>query len=58
LKKKIVLSPATNLLCLFGFMSDVTLILQAVRRGDGQAAEELLPMVYNELRRLAAARMA
>jgi RNA polymerase sigma factor (TIGR02999 family) len=39
-------------------MSDVTLILQAVRRGDGQAAEELLPMVYNELRRLAAARMA
>jgi len=39
-------------------MSDVTLILQAVRRGDGQAAEELLPMVYNELRQLAAARMA
>jgi len=39
-------------------MSDVTLILQAVRRGDGQAAEELLPMVYNELRRLAATRMA
>jgi RNA polymerase sigma factor (TIGR02999 family) len=58
LKKKIVLSPATNFLCLFGFMSDVTLILQAVRRGDGQATEELLPMVYNELRRLAAARMA
>jgi RNA polymerase sigma factor (TIGR02999 family) len=58
LKKKIALSPATNFLCLSGLMSDVTLILQAVRRGDGQAAEELLPMVYNELRRLAAARMA
>jgi len=58
LKKKIALSPATNFLRLFGLMSDVTLILQAVRRGDGQAAEELLPMVYNELRQLAAARMA
>lgn len=58
IEKKIALSPATNFLCLSGLMSDVTLILQAVRRGDGQAAEELLPMVYNELRRLAAARMA
>jgi hypothetical protein len=38
-------------------MSDVTLILQAVRHGDGQTAEELLPIVYNELRQLAAARM-
>lgn len=39
-------------------MSDVTLILQAVGRGDKQAAGELLPLVYEELRKLAAARMA
>lgn len=39
-------------------MSDITLILQAASRGDGQAAGELLPLVYEELRRLAAARMA
>jgi RNA polymerase sigma factor (TIGR02999 family) len=39
-------------------MSDVTLILQAVGRGEKKAAEELLPMVYEELRRLATIRMA
>lgn len=39
-------------------MSDVTLMLQAVSRGEKQASEELLPVVYDELRRLAAARMA
>lgn len=39
-------------------MSDVTLILQAVKRGEKQASEELLPLVYDELRRIAAARMA
>ena len=39
-------------------MSDVTQILQAVERGDPQAAGELLPLVYHELRRLAAYRMA
>ncbi len=39
-------------------MSDVTLVLEAVRRGEKQASEELLPMVYEELRRMAAARMA
>jgi len=38
-------------------MSDVTLIWQAVGRGERQASEELLPLVYEELRRLAAARM-
>jgi hypothetical protein len=36
-------------------MSDVTLVLEAVRRGEKQASEELLPMVYEELRRMAAA---
>ena len=39
-------------------MSDVTLMLQAASRGDKQAWEELLPAVYEELRTLAAARMA
>jgi RNA polymerase sigma factor (TIGR02999 family) len=37
---------------------DVTQILEAVGAGDAQAAEQLLPLVYEELRRLAAARMA
>jgi len=39
-------------------MSDVTLILQDIRRGAKQASDELLPLVYDELRSLAAARMA
>lgn len=39
-------------------MSDVTQILSAIEQGDPAAAEELLPLVYAELRRLAAARLA
>ena len=39
-------------------MSQITLLLKDLGREDGHAAEELLPLVYNELRRLAAARMA
>ena len=39
-------------------MSDVTRILDRVQQGDPKAAEELLPLVYDELRKLAAARMA
>src|SRR5262245_43791781 len=39
-------------------MSDVTRILEAVGQGRAHAAEELLPLVYEELRKLAAARMA
>jgi RNA polymerase sigma factor (TIGR02999 family) len=39
-------------------MAEVTHILHAVEAGDPRAAEELLPLVYDELRRLAAARMA
>src|SRR5882724_8130566 len=39
-------------------MSDVTQILQAVGRGQARATEDLLPLVYDQLRRLAAARMA
>jgi RNA polymerase sigma factor (TIGR02999 family) len=39
-------------------MSDVTQILDRVEQGDPRASEELLPLVYEELRRLAACRMA
>jgi RNA polymerase sigma factor (TIGR02999 family) len=39
-------------------MSEVTRILSAIERGEPQAAEQLLPLVYDELRRLAAARLA
>ena len=39
-------------------MSEVTQILAAVERGDPHAAEQLLPLVYDELRRLAAQRLA
>jgi RNA polymerase sigma factor (TIGR02999 family) len=39
-------------------MSDVTRILSAIEQGDPQAAEQLLPLVYDELRRLAAQKLA
>ena len=39
-------------------MSDVTRILESIEHGDPKAADELLPLVYGELRRLAAAKMA
>src|SRR5437588_3280126 len=39
-------------------MKDVTCILSAIEQGDPQAAEQLLPLVYDELRRLAAQRLA
>ena len=39
-------------------MSDVTRILTAIERGDTKAADTLLPLVYEELRRLAAAKMS
>ena len=38
-------------------MSDVTQILSAIERGDPQAADQLLPLVYDELRRLAAIKL-
>jgi RNA polymerase sigma factor (TIGR02999 family) len=38
-------------------MSDVTRILSAIERGDPQASDELLPLVYDELRKLAAQRL-
>ena len=39
-------------------MAEVTRILNAIERGEPHAAEELLPLVYDELRRLAARRLA
>jgi RNA polymerase sigma factor (TIGR02999 family) len=39
-------------------MNDVTRILSAIEQGDPKAAHELLPLVYQELRRLAAQRLA
>ncbi len=39
-------------------MHEVTCILCAIEKGDPRAAEQLLPLVYNELRRLAAEKMA
>jgi RNA polymerase sigma factor (TIGR02999 family) len=43
---------------ILGGMADVTRILSAVEAGDPSAAAELLPLVYDELRKLAAARLA
>ena len=39
-------------------MANVTRLLEAAHSGDRQAAAELLPLVYDELRKLAAVRMA
>ena len=39
-------------------MSEATYLLNAIESGDARAADQLLPLVYNELRRLAANRMA
>ena len=39
-------------------MSEVTRILSAIEQGDPHAAEQLLPLVYDELRRLAAQQLA
>jgi RNA polymerase sigma factor (TIGR02999 family) len=39
-------------------MKEVTQLLQAIENGDAKSADELLPLVYEELRRLAASKMA
>ena len=39
-------------------MTDLTHVLSAAQKGDPRAAEQLLPLVYDELRKLAAARLA
>jgi RNA polymerase sigma factor (TIGR02999 family) len=43
---------------ILAFMSEVTRILSAIEQGDPQAAEQLLPLVYDELRKLASQRLA
>jgi RNA polymerase sigma factor (TIGR02999 family) len=47
-----------HILAVHRVMHDVTLILSAIEQGDASAADKLLPLVYDELRKLAAARMA
>jgi RNA polymerase sigma factor (TIGR02999 family) len=39
-------------------MSDLTSLLESIQRGDAKAAQELLPLVYHELRSMAAQKMA
>jgi len=39
-------------------VSDVPRVIEAIQHGDPKAADELLPLVYEELRKLAASRMA
>ncbi len=39
-------------------MSDITRLLESIERGDPKAADELLPLVYGELRKLASSKMA
>ena len=43
---------------IIGVMTDVTQILSQIESGDPSAAEQLLPLVYEELRKLAAAKLA
>src|SRR5581483_9039439 len=51
-------SPGGFTSVMIGGMSDVTRIVSALERSDAQAAAARLPLVYDELRRLAAERMA
>ena len=50
--------PAVPARFILGRMTDVSRVLEAARRGDPSAAAELLPLVYDELRKLAAAKLA
>ena len=43
---------------MLGSVADVTQMLNAIEQGDPKAAAQLLPLVYDELRKLAAARLA
>ena len=51
-------SPPSCSWCKMEPVGDVAQVLDRVEQGDPKAAEELLPLVYEELRKLAAARMA
>jgi len=49
---------ADQCVAIIELMADVTQILSQIEQGDPSAAEQLLPLVYGELRKLAAAKMA
>jgi RNA polymerase sigma factor (TIGR02999 family) len=49
---------AVSLVDIIGVMNEVTRVLNAIEQGDPNAAAKLLPLVYDELRKLAAAKMA
>src|SRR5215475_8200399 len=50
--------PAYSAAVMLDLMSEVTRILSAIEQGDPHAAEQLLPLVYDELRQLAAQKLA
>src|SRR5262245_50996142 len=50
--------PRSSAAGIFACMSNVTQILSAIEQGDPHAAEQLLPLVYDELRQLAAQKLA
>src|SRR5262249_13326571 len=50
--------PVPSAPVMLDLMSDVTGILSAIEQGDASATEQLLPFVYDELRKLAAAKLA
>src|SRR5262245_43874565 len=50
--------PALSPTLILDLMNEVTRVLSALGQGDGSAAEQLLPLVYDELRRLAAHKLA
>jgi RNA polymerase sigma factor (TIGR02999 family) len=50
--------PVLSTSLIFDFMSDVSRILSAIGQGDPHAASQLLPLVYDELRKLAAQKLA
>src|SRR6516225_8044223 len=50
--------PVTPAAVILDHMADITRILSAIEQGDPSAAEELLPLVYDELRQLAAQKLA
>ncbi len=58
LKKSNAVKTITGLSPQVAPMPQVTSILSAIEQGDGRAAEELLPLVYEELRHLAAQKLA
>ncbi len=51
-------SPRSDVRCMITAMTEVTRILDQIQQGDPHAADQLLPLVYDELRRVAAAQMA